>query len=334
MFKKIVVTRTPLRVSFLGGGTDIANFYKKYSGLSVASTINKFIYVTVKEHGKLFNRSFRLSYSKTENKNKLDNVQNDIIRETLKLIKVNKPLYISSISDIPANSGLGSSSAFTVGLVKALYEFKNIKISNLKIAKIASKIEIEKVRSPIGKQDQYSTAMGGFNSIFFKRNSSVVVKKINRINFINEIFENCVFIWLGKTRKTNNILAGQNKFFHLNKEKLIRIKQLANNFLDIVKKKIFSLDDITKLIDSSWGIKKTLSKKINNKKIQKIYNESIRNGCLGGKVLGAGGGGFLLVMIRKNRIKNFIKCMKNYDNNLMISKFKFEPNGSEVIVSL
>jgi D-glycero-alpha-D-manno-heptose-7-phosphate kinase len=334
MPKKIVVTKTPLRVSFIGGGTDIANFYTKYSGLTVTSAINKFVYVTVKEHGKLFNRSFRLSYSKTENKNKLDNVQNDIIRETLKFIKVNKPLYISSISDIPANSGLGSSSAFTVGLVKALYEFKNIKISNLKIAKIASKIEIEKVRSPIGKQDQYSTAIGGFNSIFFKRNSSVIVKKINKINFINKIFENCVFIWLGKTRKANNILIDQNKYFYSNKKKLIRIKELAKNFLNIVNQKIFLLEDIAKLIDNSWSLKKSLSKKINNKKIQKIYNESIRNGCLGGKVLGAGGGGFLLVMVKKNRIKNFIKNMTKYDNSLIISKFKFEPSGSEVIASL
>jgi D-glycero-alpha-D-manno-heptose-7-phosphate kinase len=334
MYKKIVVTKTPLRVSFLGGGTDIENFYKKYSGLSISSTINKFIYVTVKEHGKLFNRRFRLSYSKTENKNKLDNIQNDIVRETLKLIKVDKPLYISSISDIPSNSGLGSSSAFTVGLVKALYEFKNIKISNLKIAKIACKIEIERVLSPIGKQDQYSTALGGFNCFFFKKNSRIYVKKINKISLINKIFENSVFIWIGQTRKTNNILIDQNKSFNFNIQKLIKIKKLANNFLDTLNKKSFSLDEIAKLIDNSWSIKQSLSKKINNKKIKKIYNESVKNGCLGGKVLGAGGGGFLLVLIKKSKIKNFIKKMRNYDDRIIITKFKFEPRGSQVILSL
>lgn len=334
MLKKIVVTKTPLRVSFVGGGTDIENFYKKFSGLSITSTINKFVYVTVKEHGQLFNRNYRLNYFKTENKNKLNAIQNDIIRETLKLIKINKPLYISSISDIPANTGLGSSSAFTVGLVKALYEFKNIKISNFKIAKIACKIEIDRVLSPIGKQDQYSTALGGFNSIFFKKDSSVIVKKIKKINFINKIFKNCIFIWLGKTRKTNNILMDQNNSFFTNKKKLIEIKELANKFLRDVNKKVFSLKDIAKLIDSSWQLKQSLSKKINNKKIKIIYNESIKNHCLGGKVLGAGGGGFLLMLIKKNRIKNFIKKMKNYDKNIIISKFEFEPHGSKVVLSL
>jgi D-glycero-alpha-D-manno-heptose-7-phosphate kinase len=334
MYKKIVISRTPLRVSFLGGGTDMSNFYKKYSGLVVSATINKFIYVTVKEHGELFFKNFRLNYSKTENKNKLNEIHNDIIRETLKVIKIKKPLYISSISDIPANMGLGSSSAFTVGLIKALYQFKNIKISNIEIAKLACKIEINKVKSPIGKQDQYATAIGGLNVLRFNKNSKVSIKKFKDAKIVKKIFENSLFIWSGKARKTNSILLHQNKRFSSNKKNLINIKNLANNFIVKLKNKKFSIEEFANLVDASWQFKKKLSKKINSSRIQKIYYEAMRNGSLGGKLLGAGGGGFLFLIVKKNNIEKFIKKMNISNKELQIMKFQYNELGSEILLNL
>lgn len=334
MYKKIVVTKTPLRVSFLGGGTDIPNFYKKNSGLVLSSTIDKFIYVTVKEHGSLFFSKYRLNYSKTENKNNLNSIQNDIIRETLKFIKIDKPIYISSISDVPSNSGLGSSSAFTVGLIKALYEFKNEKISNLNAAKLACKIEIEKLMSPIGKQDQYASAKGGLNFFNFYKNSDVKISEIKKKNFIKKIFENSVLIWVGGPRKANNILKDQNKRLKTNQKNLFLIKKFAKIFYLKIKKNNFSFEDLTILINKSWSLKKKLSKKILTSRIQKIYKAARQQGSFGGKLLGAGGGGFLFLFVKKNNILNFKEKMTLIDKKIKFIDFKYYQKGTEVVLSL
>jgi D-glycero-alpha-D-manno-heptose-7-phosphate kinase len=333
MCKKIVITKTPLRISLFGGGTDIKNFYKKNSGSVISTTIDKFVYVTVKEHGKLFNEKYRLNYSRTENKKNLTKIQNNIIRETLKKIKINKPVYISSISDIPSGSGLGSSSAFTVGLINALYEFKNKRISNLQLAKLACEIEIDKVKSPIGKQDQYATAVGGFNIIRFNKNSSVNVKKINDLKIIKSIFKNSLGIWIGNVRKTNKILHDQNQRFSKNEKNLLEIKKLTQIFEKNIKKK-FSIDEFSKLLNKSWLIKNILSKKISTKKILKIYQTALNNGSMGGKVLGAGGGGFLFLLVKPNNKAKLKKEILKINKYIKIETFNFYKSGSEIILSL
>lgn len=334
MYKKIVTTRTPLRVSFLGGGTDIPIFYKKKNGIVISSSIDKFVYVTVKRHGPLFFKNYRLNYSRTENKNKLGDIENNIIRETLKLIKINKPIYISSISDVPAHTGLGSSSAFTVGLIKALYEFKNKKISNLEVAKLACKIEINKVKSPIGKQDQYATAIGGFNCIYFSKNSNVKVKKITKINIIKNIFNNSFFVWIGGLRKTNDILKDQNSRLRINLKNLTTLKNLTSYLYKQIKNDNFTITEFAELLNASWQIKKNLSKKINSNMITKIYNLAIKNGALGGKLLGAGAGGFLFLVVKKKESLKFYKKMCTNNKNLRIMRYKYYEKGTEVVMSL
>ena len=334
MYKKLVITKTPLRVSFLGGGTDLSNFYLKNSGLVVSSTIDKFIYVTIKQHGELFFRNYRLNYSKSENKNNLNLIQNDIIRETLKIIKINTPIYISSISDIPAHSGLGSSSAFTVGLIKALYEFKNMKISNINAAKLACEIEINRVKSPIGKQDQYATSIGGLNALYFKKNSDVIVQKLKKKKIINKIFDNSVFIWVGRPRKANTILKHQNSRIRKNLKNLYLIKDLAKILTNKIKKDKVTLNEIADLMNNNWSLKKNLSKKISSNNIHKIYNYALDCGSLGGKLLGAGGGGFLFLIVKKKEIKNFKKKMNHIFKKLKIMQFKHYENGSEILMSL
>ena len=157
---KIVTTKTPLRISFLGGGTDMPYFYENYGGITISSSIDKFIYVTIKKHTN-FNEKYRLNYSETEIVNKIDKIKNLRIRETLKYLNVREPLYINTISDLPYNTGLGSSSAFLIGLIKAIYKLKNIKINLSKICEIAFKIENKITNNSLGKQDHYIAAHGG-----------------------------------------------------------------------------------------------------------------------------------------------------------------------------
>ena len=164
--KFFITTKTPLRVSLFGGGTDIRNFFNHSTGCVVTTAIDKFVYVTIKSHDKVFGEKYRLNYSATESTNNIDKIKNKIIKACLIKFDINFPIYISTISDLPSNSGLGSSSSFTVGLLKALYELKNRKVSNKELAVAASKIEIEVLRNPIGLQDQFIASFGGFK--FFR----------------------------------------------------------------------------------------------------------------------------------------------------------------------
>ena len=206
---KTVITRTPLRISFFGGGSDIKKFYIKNKGLVISSAINKFIYVTIKKHGKTFDERFRLNYQKSENIDKVKDIKNNIIRESLKYLNIDEPLYISTIADIPSMSGLGSSSAFTVGLLKGLFALKNKKINKKKLAELACKIEIDVLKSPIGKQDQYAAAYGGVNRfIFTKENVSILPleKKIKP----EKLFKNLQLFFTGIYRSSYKVLSSLN----------------------------------------------------------------------------------------------------------------------------
>lgn len=334
MYKKFITTKTPLRISFLGGGTDMSNFYKKTMGQVISCSINKFVYVTVKEHGKFFFRNFRLNYSKTENKSDINKIQNDIIRETLKIFKIDRPLYISSISDIPSNTGLGSSSAFTVGLIKALFEFKGMKVTNYEIAELACEIEINKVKSPIGKQDQYATALGGFNLLEFNKDESVNVIKLNKNNIIKKILKNSVLVWVGGSRKASSILRDQNLRINSNFKNLTTLANLTSDLSKLIINNKFSLEDFGKFINMNWHIKKSLSNKISNYKIQKLYSSAIKYGSLGGKLLGAGESGFLFLIVKDKEIDTFKQKMQLMNNKIHFEKFNFVNCGSKTLISL
>ncbi len=325
MKKKIVVTKTPLRISFFGGGTDIAFFYKKYNGDVLSTTINKYIYVTVKEHGNIFNQTYRLNYSTSERKKKLSMIKNDIIRECLKIVKIRRPIYISTVGDVPNSSGLGSSSSFAIGLLKALHKFESKKISKKDLAELACKVEINILKNYIGKQDQYAAAYGGLNHFSFKKNSKIIIKKKNsHISFLKFLFKNSLLLYTGVTRNASDILKSQKKRESLKKLKLI--KKLCNEFLKI-KKNNLNLKIFCDFINNSWKIKSKLSNKTSNKKIDKIFNLCKKNGAQGLKLLGAGGGGFFFLIINEKEKKLFKK-------NLIKYKFldlEYEPYGSRVI---
>lgn len=326
---KLIITKTPLRLSFFGGGSDIGQFYTKHKGSVISSSINKYVYVTVKNHGSLFDEKYRINYQISENTNKKNSIKNNIIRECLNFLKIDEPLYISTVADLPAKSGLGSSSSFTVGLLNALYSFKGIKVSSGKLAEEASHVEIKLIKSPIGKQDQYAAAIGGFNKFDFSKEG---VKTENLENIINpnKFFNHLLLFWTGIDRSTNNILNSIDYKNESTIRNLVSIVENCNTAYGLIKKD--SKDNIlkiSKLLNISWKSKKALSKKISNKKIDEAYKLSIKNGAWGGKIAGAGGGGFLMLMTLPKYKKRIIKSLKSF-KHLPVN---FEPHGSALITN-
>lgn len=328
MKKNIIITKTPLRISFFGGGTDFKEFFKNHPGITISTSINKYIYVIAKRHGELFREQYRLNYSNTEIKNSWRTIDNEITKACIKFTNTKPPIYISTISDLPSSSGLGSSSSFTVGLLHALYQLNGIKINKNKLAKDAAKIEIEILKKPIGYQDQYIAAYGGFKVInYYKNKIKVTNIKISKAN-LDKIFSHIFLVWTKIQRQSSSILNHQLSNLDKNQKYLYQIKEIAEQFLKDLKKKI-NIKNISFLLDKSWKIKKNLSKKISNKKIDFIYNKFLNFGVKGGKLLGAGGGGFFLIVSEK-KIKNRLK--RKLKNNIIIN-IKPDNNGSKTIYS-
>jgi D-glycero-alpha-D-manno-heptose-7-phosphate kinase len=313
------ITKTPLRISFCGGGTDMPYFFEKYYGKTISTTINKFIYVTVKIHSN-FDEKYRLNYYETEIVNKINNIRNLRIKETLKYFKIKVPLYINTFADLPANSGLGSSSSFLVGLIKAIFALKGFNVSEKTIAELAFKIENKITRGTTGKQDHYISAYGGFNEIVYKKNITKVIPiKLNKHNR-KALNKNLLFIWTEISRSSNANLVSQKNNYKNNKINLINLNKFTNNFIKEIKKKKINLKIIGNLLNKTWNLKKNLSKKISNRKLDKIYNYIIKSGAFGGKLLGAGGGGFFMFLC-PNKVR--LKIIKKFNIvNIQLSSEK------------
>ena len=324
----LVVTKTPLRVSFLGGGTDIKYFYKDYGGSVLSCAIDKYVYVTVKRHSPCFKEKFRLNYSKSESGNQLNKIENNIVRECIKLTKIDFPIYISTVGDVPTGSGLGGSSSFTVGLLKALYTIQGKTIKKKRLFEESCMIEIGILNEPIGKQDQVPAVYGGLNFISFKKNDNIKIENIKRNKIHNNLFNKSILIWTQSTRSASIVLKNQKKNFKSNIKILKKIKANADIFYQSIKiNKKIDLKKLGNLVNSSWEEKKKLSKKISLKKIDRIINNAIKMGCYGSKLLGAGGGGFVIVFGEKKHINAMMKKYKD----LVYLNFNLNTVGSEVI---
>lgn len=320
---KIVITKTPLRISFVGGGTDMPYFYNKHEGCTVSCAINKYIYVTVKAHQN-FSEKYRLNYSSTEIVNNINQIKNARIKETLKYFKIRDPLYINTISDLPSNSGLGSSSSFTVGLIKALNELNNYKLKSNEIAELAFKIESKLSKNSLGKQDHYIAVYGGFNIIKYKK-TKIIVSKLNlKKNFLEHFQKKIILLWTGKQRLSNNVLIDQKKNFRKNISNLIKIRNLSYDFKKEIKKNNPDLKKLGNIIDISWSLKKNFSNLITNQNINRLYEKTKQVGSYGGKLLGAGNGGYILSIISDNK-KNLIK--KNFSDRSIL-EVKIDELGS------
>ena len=287
----MIISRTPLRISFAGGGSDIPSYYKTEPGKVISTSINKYVYVILK---KRFDDLIYINYSKKEILKDIDSIEHHLVREAMKKTGIKKGIEITTLSDIPSSgSGLGSSSAITVGLLNAMYNFQNIIKSQEQLANEACEIEIEICKNPIGKQDQYGCAIGGMKKIKFNSNGKVEVKKFNS-NF-SELNRNLYLCFTDITRSANTILSKQSKSSKQNKSKNSMLLKGVDKF----EKILFSsnLDNTGNLLDEMWQVKKEMADGISNQDIEKLYDKGINSGAIGGKVLGAGGGGFILFYV-------------------------------------
>jgi D-glycero-alpha-D-manno-heptose-7-phosphate kinase len=289
------MTRTPLRVSFAGGGTDLADFYEREPGVVLSTAINQYIYVTVKRHGSVFNESIRLNYSKSEQVQSIDQIENDIARECLRLLQIEPPIYVSTVADLPASTGLGGSSSFAVGLLNALHAFRGERVSAGQLAEEACHIEIDVLKQPIGKQDQYAAAFGGLNCFSFKSGGAVTVEP-QRLNNgdLKHLFESILMFWTGHQRDSSSVLTEQKANTPAKMDSLLRMREHAFALQELCGSPHFTIEKFGAILHDSWKLKRGLSSKITNSQIDGWYDAAMAAGAAGGKLCGAGGGGFLL----------------------------------------
>jgi D-glycero-alpha-D-manno-heptose-7-phosphate kinase len=323
----MIISRTPLRISFTGGGSDLPAYYRKFSGAVISTSIDKYVYISV---NKKFDDGIRLSYSKTEDVISRNQLEHKLVKATLEYLDINGGLEITSIADIPSKgTGLGSSSSFTVGLLNALNAFKSSYTSQSELGKKACEIEIDLCLEPIGKQDHYAAAYGGFNFIEFKPDESVVVTPIIcKSETIKTIEDNIIIFYTGITRSASNILLVQSKVINSQLDKQDIQKRMVELTIDLKRElQNDNLDNFGSILHENWLLKKSLVKEISSGDIDDLYERARRAGATGGKILGAGAGGFLLFyapLEKHDAIRKELKILKEV-------KIKFEPVGSQII---
>ena len=330
----MIISRSPVRITLGGGGTDLKSYYSKYGGALIAAAIDKYTLVTAHTR---FDDDIKLNYSKTEQVKKPSEIKHNIFRESLKLLKIKKGIELTSLSDMPSSSGLGTSGSFTIAVLNALHTYKKEFVSQKKLAEEACKIEIDILKEPIGKQDQYIAAFGGITYFEFTKEGKVRVKPIKMSDEArDELHNNIILFYTGITRSASKILREQDTKSKKNENKTIdTLHEIKNIGLDT--KKAFEQDDIDKLgeyLDAHWNIKKQLSKGVTNKYIDDCYKLAKNNGALGGKIMGAGGGGFFMFYHNGNNKQKtkFIKTMANKGLTKMRYNFDFE--GSKIILNM
>ena len=324
--KKLILVRSPMRISFVGGGTDIKEYYENFGGSVFNASINKYVYILInKYHDK---KKCILKYSKSENVNSVKDIKHPLIRNCLALTKI-WGLDIHSIADVPGGTGLGSSSSFTVSLINALHYYKNKKLSKHDLAKKACHVEINLLKAPVGKQDQYAASYGGVNTFIFKKNNDVIVKKfLNKLAIKN--LKNNLLLINTNTQKINiPTLHEQRKNIMKGGKYLDNLKFMRDS-VEIFKKNLIKNDlkVCGQILHENWKRKITFSKKINSPLFQEIYDESLKSGAYGGKICGAGGRGFLLLISPKQNHK----IIKKKLNKLEFLDFNFDYSGSKQVI--
>ncbi len=324
----MILSKTPYRISFFGGGTDYPSWFKTNKGKVLSATIDKYIYLSARKLPPYFNYKHRIVWSKVENVNKTTDINHNVVREMLKNFKIQNGLEIHYQGDLPARSGMGSSSSFVVGLMNALLCQKKIKISKLNLAKKSIFFEQKILNEVVGMQDQISASFGGFNKILIEKNGVFKIKNFKIDNKIKKLNKNLLLLFTGIYRTANEI-AGQyvTDLKIKKKNEMNEISFQVDEAVNLLKNNDF--DNFGKLLNEGWKLKKSLSKVISNKKIDDLYNFSIQNGALGGKLLGAGGGGFMLLYMPEHKQKKFLKKIKK------ITKvpFNFKDEGSSIILN-
>lgn len=314
----MIITQTPVRLSLLGGNTDFPEYYKQYGGGVLTTTIDKYIYCIV---NKRFDDMIYINYSIKEKVEKVDDIKHDLVRESLKLVGIEKGIEITFLSDIPSEgSGLGSSSAVVVGLLNALSQFIGKQLTNAKLAEMACAVEIDKLKKPIGVQDQIITAYGGLRHIRLGETTEVLRVEVSD-STLRDFNDSLMLFHTNISRKAEKILVDVRP----DKKILDKNKELAN--LATLALQGGNIKAVGELLDKYWKLKKKLNNKVTNKEIDKMYTKAKKAGAIGGKIVGAGGGGFLLLMVAQDKREAVVKALAGYKE----LEFKFDYLGSRVI---
>lgn len=324
----MIITRSPLRVSLGGGGTDLASYYGEHGGFLVAAAIDKYVYITVHQ---TFVQELIVKYSKLERVTSVDQLEHPIIRESMKAVGVSAPnLELTSMADIPAGTGLGSSGSFTTALLKALHTYKKNIIHPADLAEQACDIEIGKLGEPIGKQDQYIAAIGGITAFTFHKDGRVEFRpcKISEETLFN-LEDNLLLFFTGYSRSASAILKDQNDKSKQNDKAMLDnlhfTKDLGYKSLEALESG--NLDEFARLMDVHWQRKKARSSGMSNQAINELYDHAMANGARGGKLIGAGGGGFLMFYAGdKQKLRHAMRA-----KGLQEVRFRFDFEGSKVV---
>jgi D-glycero-alpha-D-manno-heptose-7-phosphate kinase len=322
----MIIVRTPLRISFVGGGSDLRSYYQHRQGQVVCTAIDKFVYAIVKER---FDDMIYINYSRKETVNRVDQIRHDLVREAMKITGVEQGIEITTLADIPSSgSGLGSSSSITVALLHALHSYQNTLVTAEQLAREACRIEIDILGKPIGRQDQYAAAFGGVNRLTFNsdgtvRRVTVPMNSIHKRKFASSL----LLYYTGISRKSETILNHQkaNMDAQNKREKLHAMVALVEPFARAMERG--DIQTCAELLDRNWQLKQQLAPGISNPDIEKMYGHAKRSGALAGKVCGAGGGGFLLLLASRENQNRVFEAMQDYRE----MPFMIEESGSNVI---
>jgi D-glycero-alpha-D-manno-heptose-7-phosphate kinase len=325
----MVITSTPLRISFFGGGTDYPLWYREHGGAVLSTTIDKRCYITCRRLPPFFEYHSRISYSTVENVSRNDAIQHPSVRACLQLLGINEGVEIHHVADLPARTGLGTSSAFTVGLLHALYALKNQMCDKRALASAAIHVEQDLLGEAVGAQDQVSVAYGGFNRIDFHKDGAIDVRRLLvSQDRLTELQGYLALYFTGFSRTASEIAQEQLKMTPHKTQELDTMLQYVDEAESIVITPSRSLHEFGRLLHENWKIKRSLTHKISNANIDEIYQAGLDAGAIGGKVLGAGGGGFMLFFVPPERRQALRIRLKK----LLCVPFSFSSKGSDVVV--
>jgi len=330
----MIISRSPVRITLGGGGTDLPSYYSKYGGALIAAAIDKYTLVTAHTR---FDEDIKLNYSQTEQLQNIDKIKHNIFREALKLLNIKKGIELTSLSDMPSSSGLGTSVSFTISLLNVLHTYKRDFVPQKRLAEEACKIEIEILKEPIGKQDQYISAFGGITSFQFAKDGTVTVKPVTMTDEAqDELHDNIMLFYTGISRSASKILKEQDEKSKKDEgttiDTLHEIKRIG-----LETKKALEQGDVDKLgefLDVHWNIKKRLSKDVSNQYIDGCYAIAKKHGVLGGKIMGAGGGGFFMFYHNGNNNEKTSFAKALIKKGLKKMRFNFDFEGSKIILNM
>lgn len=328
----MIITRTPFRISFFGGGTDYPIWYRDNIGAVISTTIDKYCYISCRYLPPFFNYKYRIRYTNREETQSINEIEHPSVRECIKFLNIEKGIEMIHASDIPAQSGIGSSSSFTVGFLNSLYALKGNIVTKRQLATDAIHIEQDIIKENVGSQDQVAAAYGGFNKIEFKKLNGnrpefdvhpITIGKEKLLNLQNHL----MLFFTGHSRNASDIAKEQIKRTPDRKNELNSMLEIVDRAADILNGRDSDIIDFGKLLHRSWEIKRCLTNKITNEDIDHIYESALKSGALGGKLLGAGGGGCILFFVEPDNQYKVREKLKN----LLYIPFKFENLGSQII---